>query len=319
MSAGVALLGLSLPAASDHAEGVDSTLTWLLAASAAAVIGLGTLTLFFLVRYRSSSKADRTPVRASEWKLETAWTLATLAVFLAFFWKGALAYLSAAEPPLGAEAIQVTGRQWMWDVRYPDGRREFNALHLRLGQAVRLVLRSEDVIHSFFVPAFRVKEDLVPGKVTSMWLRPTRTGDFTLYCAQYCGTAHADMTGTVTVLDAGAFDRWKSERTLPTTGISPAARGRKLYLRYGCGQCHDGPDWKAPSLAGLFGSEVTRTGQARAVADESFLHDAILHARRLPGYKIRMPSYAGIISEADAADLVAYIVTLRAPGEPGSR
>ena len=214
MSETLALLGLPLPAATEHALGVDTTLAWLLLASAAMVCLLGALTIVFLIRYRSTSRADRTPVRTAAWKIETAWSVATLLVFLAFFWRGAQAYLAAAEPPVGAGVVEVTGRQWMWDVRYADGRREFNALHLRLGEPVRVVLRSEDVIHSFFVPAFRVKEDLVPGRETSLWVRPTRTGQFSLYCAQYCGTAHANMIGTVTVLDPAAFERWKAQRSV---------------------------------------------------------------------------------------------------------
>jgi cytochrome c oxidase subunit 2 len=315
MNPGFALLGLPLPAASDHAAGVDVTIGWLLAVSAAAVCLLGTLTIFILVRYRRSSKASRTPVKIAEWKLETAWSIVTLAIFLGFFWRGAQQYLSAAEPPEGAGVIQVTGRQWMWDSRYSNGRREFNALHLRLGESVRLVLRSEDVIHSFYVPAFRVKEDLVPGKVTSIWFRPTRVGNFALYCAQFCGSAHANMTGTVIVLEAAAYERWAAERSIPMVDVSPAARGRAIYVRFGCGNCHDGSEPKGPPLAGIFGSSVIGSGGRHTRVNDSFLHDAILYSTRVPGYRSSMPTYAGIVTEADVSDLVLYIESLRTPKE----
>jgi cytochrome c oxidase subunit 2 len=205
----------------------------------------------------------------------------------------------------------------MWDMRYADGRREFNELHLRTGTPVRLVLSSEDVIHSFFVPAFRMKQDVVPGKVVSFWVNPTRPGTYTIFCAQYCGTAHAEMIGKIVVLAGAEYDAWK--RGAPGSGaataaLGPIGRGREAYAKFGCARCHDSPSGSlGPSLAGLYGSPVHLKGGGVLQADEQYLHDSILLSPKyaVAGYPPSMPTYAGLISESDALDLVSYIESLR--------
>jgi cytochrome c oxidase subunit 2 len=312
--------GGRLPPASSFAPGVDHIVDGLLAASFAVVGILTVLTVFILVRYRRGSSAYRGPVQTENWKIEAAWTTFTTLVFLSFFVAGARTYLEMHRMPAGMEEITVVGRQWMWDVRYPDGRREFNALHVRLGTPVRLLLSSEDVIHSFFVPAFRLKQDLVPGKVVDAWFKPTRAGTYLLYCAQYCGTAHSEMTGKVVVLGPEEFAAWQAGKGTATGDrLAAAVRGRSLFLKFGCGQCHGGAiPGRAPALAGVYQSLV-RLQDGRVVrADDLYLHDSILLAPKyvVAGYDLRMPAYAGIIGEAEALDLVTYLKTLRPEPAP---
>lgn len=306
--------GAWLPSASSFAPRVDSVFKGLLVASLGVAGILTVVTAVFLIRYRRGSAAKRPPVRTATWKIETAWTVATTAVFLYFFAKGAAIYLDMRRDPAGAEEISVVGRQWMWDVRYPDGRREFNELHACLNRPVRLVLSSEDVIHSFFVPAFRLKQDLVPGKIVIAWFNPTRAGTYRLFCAQYCGTAHAQMTGQVVVLAPDQYAAWQGgSGRAGRTGPTSIARGRAIYAKYGCAECHDHPSGtRAPALAGVYQSLVREDDGRFVLADELYLHDAILHAPQnaAAGYALRMPTYQGLIAEPEVVDLVAYIKSL---------
>jgi len=302
-----------LPAASGVAPRVDHALRGLLGASLFMVVVLTALTLYILIRYRRGSGASRRPLRIATWKIEATWIGGTLAVFLCFFFEGAGVYAEMERIPPGLREISVTGRQWMWDVRYPSGRREFNAIHVRLGTPVRIVLSSEDVIHSFYVPAFRIKQDVVPGKIVSTWFDPTRAGTYTLFCAQYCGTAHAQMLGQVVVLDDSDYAAWAHGGSHPGEGAAPAARGQAVYRRLGCAACHEGPGaTPAPSLRGLYGGIAVMADGRRLQADEQYLHDAVLDGPhfRVAGYPPTMPTFAGILAPADTVDLVAYLESL---------
>jgi cytochrome c oxidase subunit II len=316
MSLNLALFGRideSLPQASDMAARVDSIITGLLVSATAVCLILAALTIHILIRYRRGSTAARKPIAVSTWKIETAWTVGTLAVFLYFFFRGAAVYIDMERTPPETGAVHIVARQWMWDMRYDDGRREFNVLHLRQNSPVRLLISSEDVIHSFFVPAFRLKQDAVPGKIVSAWVNPTRLGTYRLYCAQYCGTAHAEMGGIVIVLAPAEYDAWKNGGDASTT--RPLARGKAAYAKYGCGRCHeDRSAIAAPSLAGLFGNRVILENGRTVLADEQYLHDSILASPEyvVAVYPHRMPSYAGIIGESETADLILYIRSLGA-------
>jgi cytochrome c oxidase subunit 2 len=306
-----------LPSASTFAPRVDGVIAGLFWASTCTAILLALLTIFILIRYRRGSTANRAPVGIATWKIETAWTVLTTIVFLVFFYRGAVIYLDMRRIPVATDGITVVGRQWMWDVGYPDGRREFNELHVRLNVPVRLVLSSEDVIHSFYVPAFRLKQDLVPGKTVETWFTPTRTGTYALFCAQYCGSAHAEMTGKVTVLDSREFAAWAGTagigQRLASVGRAAQVRGKAIFKTYGCANCHGGATGeRAPTLFGLYGRPVRLAEGRYVTADEHFLHDAILLSPKyaVAGYALRMPTYNGIISEADSSDLIAYIKSL---------
>jgi cytochrome c oxidase subunit 2 len=285
----------------------------LLGASVLMVVVLTVLTLVILIRYRRGSRASRRPVGIATWKVEATWIAGTLAVFLLFFFEGAGVYAGMERIPPGLPEISVTGRQWMWDVRYPDGRREFNVLHLRRDTPVRIVLSSEDVIHSFFVPAFRIKQDLVPGRIVSTWFNPTRVGSYTLFCAQYCGTAHAQMLGQVIVLDASDYAAWAQGGSRARAAGAPAARGQAVYRRLGCAVCHEGRNAApAPPLRGLYGGVAVMADGRRLQADEQYLRDAVLDGPhfRVADYPPVMPTFAGILAPGDTVDLVAYLQSL---------
>lgn len=315
----LAVLGMpagGLPEASGIAPEVDHVLGWLFGASAFMVVVLGALTLTILVRYRRGSRADRRPLAVSAWRIESYCIGGTVVVFLFFFFEGAGVYARIERIPPGLPAINVTGRQWMWDVRYPDGRREFNRIHVQRGVPVRIVLSSEDVIHSFFVPAFRIKQDAVPGRVTNTWFDPTRSGTYRLFCAQFCGTAHAEMGGLVVVLEPSDYADWVRQGGRPPPGSTPAGRGAALYRRLGCAACHEGAAVApAPSLRGLYGGTAVMADGRRLRVDEPYLHDALVAGPkfRVAGYPPSMPTFDGILSTADLTDLIAYLETLGSP------
>lgn len=274
--------------------------------------GLVTANLYFLIRYRRASPAPRPPLKIRTSVLEATWISATTFGFLGLFVWGAHIYLFAARPPADALEIAVVGRQWMWDVRHPNGRREFNELHVPLGENVRLVMTSEDVIHSFFVPAFRVKQDVVPGKQVRTWFRATKTGTFHLFCAEFCGTAHSQMVGDIVVLPPDEYAEWLARGN---TMEPLAQRGRRLFLRYNCNGCHDQPAAvRAPPLENLFGALVPLSDRRMVRADEAYLRDSILQPEKdvVAGYEPVMPSYQNVIPESDLLDLIAYLKSLPA-------
>jgi cytochrome c oxidase subunit II len=201
-------------------------------------------------------------------------------------------------------------------IEYPGGQREINALHVPIGRAVQLLMTSEDVIHDFSLPAFRVKHDVLPGRYESFWFNADRTGTFNLYCTQFCGTGHSHMTGSVTVMTAGDYADWLGRSPTPGSLVS---QGEEVFVRNGCGGCHIGSAYAgtgstvaAPSLVGLSGRAVTLTGGRTVIADASYLHDSILDPQnwRVAGYSPVMPSFHGVMGEDDVAALVAYLQTL---------
>lgn len=304
------------PEASSLAGDVDRLFLALLGASALVVLGLVAVNLYFLVRYRRGSPAPRPPGRGHTLRIEATWITATLIVFLGFFFWGAHLYLKQERPPAGATEINVVGRQWMWDIRQPNGRREFNELHVPVGTKIRLLLSSEDVIHSFFVPAFRMKQDVVPGRIVSAWFEATKPGSYRIFCAQYCGTDHAAMTGRVIAMQPDAYADWLAQGN-PQPGIED--RGRRLYVRYGCAGCHAaGSAVHAPPLEGVFGQLQPVENKQFVRADETYLRDSILHPEQhiVAGYANLMPSFQGVIPDADLLDLVAYVKSLGRPTPP---
>jgi cytochrome c oxidase subunit II len=273
--------------------------------------------LVFCVRFRDGSRAPRAATSDKSWRFEIGWTAATLAAFFVLFALGANAYLYLYEPPAHSDLeLYVVGKQWMWKVQHPGGQREINAMHVPLGRTVRVVLASEDVIHSFFVPAFRLKHDVVPGQFETFWFKATRLGAYRLECSEFCGTEHAHMIGTVTVMTAANYARWLENR-----GVSEslAAQGGALARRYGCTGCHSNASTvHAPPLEGLFGS-IVHLADGRVVrADERYVRDCILipQTQRVAGYPPAMPSFAGQLSEEDLMRVLAYIESLA--GAPGS-
>ena len=274
--------------------------------------------LFFLsLRYRRRT-AERAPMagqvldHVQTKRLEYLWMGIPLAIFLGIFWWGAKLYAAISEAPADALTVYVVGKRWMWKTQHLGGQREINELHVPLGQPVKLVMTSEDVIHSFYVPAFRVKADLLPGSYSSMWFEATKLGEFHLFCAEYCGTKHSGMIGRIVVMEPSAYQAWLGGGS---TG-SLAQAGEKRFNDLGCATCHrDDSQARGPQLRGLFGSKVTlRTGET-VVADEGYIRESLLdpRAKVVKGFDSIMPTYASQLSEEGVLELLAYIKSLEAP------
>jgi len=269
----------------------------------------------FCVRYRRRPGRDvGRPVR-TKISLEIAWIVIPLILALVMFFWGAGAYLPIYRAPSNALDVYVVGRQWMWKLQHAEGPSEINELHLPAGRPIRLLMTSEDVIHSFFVPAFRMKQDVLPGRYTTMSFETTRLGEYALYCAEYCGTKHSGMVGRVVVLSPSDYERWLAGGL---SASSLTAKGQRLFLSLGCATCHqEAPGARGPSLLGLYGSRVFLQDGREVVADESYLRESIVDpaAKLVAGYQPLMPAFRGRVSEEELVQLVAYVRSLRRDGE----
>jgi cytochrome c oxidase subunit 2 len=279
----------------------------MVALCAAVAIGVFIAIVFYCIRYRHGSPADRSGRHNQSMGVELAWTLVPFGLFIgAFVWSFFL-YVHEHTPPASARTVYVVAKQWMWTVQHPGGQREINTLHVPLGTPVRLTMTSQDVIHSFYVPAFRVKQDVLPGRYTQLWFTATRLGSFPLFCTEYCGLDHSKMGGTVEVMRPADYVRWLAGHD---TAPSLAERGAALFRGRGCSGCH-GPNASvhAPPLEGLYGSTVHLADGSSVIVDERYLRDCILLPRtqRVAGYPPIMPSFNGQLSEEDLLALIAYI------------
>ena len=269
----------------------------------------------FTVRYRRGSKANRSnPPRMSH-ELEIFWFGVPLIIGLVMFAWGAILFYRLFDPPANAMDVYVVGKQWMWKVQHAEGRAEINELHVPVGQPVKLTMTSEDVIHSFYIPAFRVKQDVLPGRNTTMWFQPTRVGRYHLFCAEYCGTNHSTMGGWVQVMEPAEFQQWLSQSG---PGPSMADQGEKLFVQYHCAGCHRGSQVvNAPRLEGVFGRPVPiQNGKdvRFTLADDRYIRDSILRPKQevVAGYEPVMPSFENQISEQDLFKIIAYIKSIGA-------
>lgn len=268
------------------------------------------LILFCAIKYRRGSRASRANAVTHHTMLEVAWVVIPLMISMGIFTAAMVVYLEMYQAPANAAEVYVLGRQWMWEVRHPGGKREINELHVPVGQPVRLLMTSQDVIHDFYVPAFRVKQDVIPGRYTSLWFRPERTGKFHLFCAEYCGTKHSGMIGRIVVMEPSDYQRWLAEGT---AGASMAASGAELFRSFGCSGCHGAnATVRAPLLEGVFGHPVPLEGGAVITADEKYIRDSILlpASQVVAGYKPVMPTFQGRISEDELLKIIAYIKAL---------
>jgi len=305
--------------ASSMAPRVDALYFYLIGISGFFSLLIFTLVIYFAVKYRRRSEDEPPPPQMRDsLALEITWIVVPLVlVMIAFFW-GASVYVAMARPPQDALEIFVVGRQWMWKFQHPDGQREINQLHVPLGRPVKLTMASEDVIHSFFIPAFRVKHDVVPGFYTTVWFEATRAGRFHLFCAEYCGTQHAGMVGEVVVLEPRQYEAWLGGALAGpgAPGIpegSPAARGQRLFQDLGCQTCHY-PDRQGigPMLAGLFGKQQRLQSGETVTVDENYIRESILdpQAKIAAGFQPLMPPYRGRVNEEELMQLTAYIRSL---------
>jgi len=309
-------MSLWRPGASSYASDVDLLFTGLLLVSLLVAALLFLLLLLFAIRYRAGSTVERGDRIKKSWRWEIGWTSVTLVLFLALFFWSARLYLDLAAAPSDALPIYVVAKQWMWKTQHPGGQREINELHIPVEHAVRLIMGSQDVIHSFFIPAFRVKQDVVPGRYQALWFKASRTGVFQLLCAEFCGTDHSRMSGRIVVLSVADYEAWLARQDV--TG-SLASEGGKLFRELGCGGCHGaGSTVRAPPLEGLYGKPVPLEDGTIAIADERYIRDSILLPRSqiVAGYQPVMPSFAGRLGEDDLIRLVAYIKSLADDAEP---
>jgi cytochrome c oxidase subunit 2 len=295
--------------ASTIARSVDHLFFFITAVTLFFTVLIFSIIFYFMIKYRRRSPEERPKAIEGSLPLEILWTaIPTVIVAVMFVWSSSL-YFRNAEPPPGSMEIFVTGKQWMWKIEHPEGQREINELHVPLGRPVKLTMTSEDVIHDFYVPAFRLKKDVLPGRYTSLWFEPTKLGTFHLYCAQYCGAFHAGMIGSVIVMEPDEYERW----LVAVQGETMEAAGQRLFQQYGCVTCHlaDGTG-PAPSLLGVYGHPVHLSNGQTLTADDAYVREAILTptARIVSGYKPIMPSFQGQLSEEQILDLVAYVRSL---------
>jgi cytochrome c oxidase subunit 2 len=267
------------------------------------------LVLFvFAIKYKRKSEADRPPHIHGSLIIELAWTLIPFVMILGFFVWGTHIYFKAYSAHPNALEIFVTGKQWMWKVQHPQGPREINEMHLPVGKTVKMTMISEDVIHSYYIPAFRLKKDVIPGRYTNFWVTPTKVGKYHLFCAEYCGTQHSGMIGSVYVMEQSDYEKW-----LAGGDESMTARGEALFQQYGCSTCHL-PDGKGrgPSLVGVYNSIQKIQGGGTVKADEAYIRESILNPRSkiVDTYQPVMPTFQGQISEEGLLNIISYIKSL---------
>lgn len=313
-------MNLGLPQASVNAHETDALIAGLLIASLAVLALVFGLMLVYVIRFRAGSKLHRGTVAKNTFWIEIGWTAATLVAFFGMFLWGADLYVREQQPPGDALKVYVTGKQWMWKTEHAGGQREINALHLPINRPVQLLMTSEDVIHDFSVPAFRLKHDVLPGRYETIWFTPNKLGTFHLFCTQFCGADHSSMVGKIVVLSAPDFEAWLA-RTGTAGGL--VAEGRALVTHYGCSGCHQVEAGggagvvRAPSLNGLYGSPVPLSDHSVVVADDLYIRDSIVEPGKqvVASYANVMPSFAGQISEEDLVRIIAYIKSLAPEGE----
>jgi len=310
-----------LPQASSVAGPIDFVFWLITAVCAAFFLGVAFFLILFVVRYRQGSKVNRVLPHHEGIALEMLWTIIPLFIGLGLFLVSTVVYFQVVRPPRDATEIFVVGKQWMWKIQHPNGRWEMNELHVPVGHAVKLTMISEDVIHDFGLPSFRLTMDVVPGRYTQTWFTPTRVGRYHIFCSQYCGTNHAIMGGYVTVMEPDQFEKWMQTGNVRA---STASEGEKLFRENGCTGCH-GPNAnvRAPNLAGIYGRyrPVQIPGDqpwnpnmpaVMVKADYRYLHDSIwVPAKEVAaGYKPIMPSFAGRLNEEQVLQIVDYLKTL---------
>jgi cytochrome c oxidase subunit 2 len=295
--------------ASTIAPYADALYFFLLLITLAGVVIVGTLLVVFSIRYRAEKNPVATQIEGST-LLEATWTIIPLAIFLVCFVWGALLYFRIYSPPTNAMNIYIVGKQWMWKAEHPGGQHEINALHVPMGRPVQLTMISQDVFHSFSIPDFRVKREVIPGRYTTVWFNATTPGEYHLFCTQYCGTLHSGMIGTVTVMTPSDYEKWLREST---SGMSMAQNGERIFASLGCNACHTGTAAaRGPNLAGVYGSKLTLADGTQIVVDEAYLREAILNPSQhnVAGYAPIMPTYQGQVSEEGLIDLVEYLRSL---------
>jgi cytochrome c oxidase subunit 2 len=294
---------------STTAHQVDYLLIALVTVTGAVSLLVAFLLIYFSVRYRRRPNAPPPPEVKANFRLELFWTLTPLAIFMGFFVWGAKVYFAAYRAPDDALVIYVTGKQWMWQFQHPGGQREKNELHIPVGKPIKLVMTSEDVIHSFYVPEFRVHMDVLPGRYTSVWFEAAHADTYKLFCSQYCGTNHAGMIGQVIAMKPADYDAWLRSKAEGSKSLE----GGKVFLKYRCLSCHSADEHaRAPVLEDLYLKRVVLRDGSTVIADDDYIRESILDpgAKIVAGYKNIMPTFKGQVTEQELIELVAFIRSL---------
>jgi len=302
--------------ASSIAGSVDALFSFVLITCLFFAVLVTLLTIYAAFRYRRQTPNEIGADVEGNLPLEVGWTVIPLIIALGIFAWGAVVYTYYRTPPKDTIDIYVVGKQWMWRLEQPNGKREINELHIPVDRNIKLIMGSEDVIHNFYVPAFRVKFDVVPGRYNTMWFRPTKIGKYHFFCSQYCGTNHAVMGGWVTVMDPADYSAWLSDEA---GEINPVSAGEKLFTQLACNTCHlPNGTGRAPSLNGVYGAKVLLADGTIVTADDAYIRESILQpkAKIVAGYQPVMPTFQGLVSEEQILDLTAYIKSLESQPVP---
>jgi cytochrome c oxidase subunit 2 len=308
---------------SSYAGSVDWIFVCLLVLCSVITLAVFVVIVGFCIRYRKGSQADRSnyPSEGKQIGMELTWIVIPLVIFIGLFiWAGNV-YYEMFSPPEDGLAVYVIGKQWMWKIEHAGGQREINQLHIPVDRNIILTLTSQDVIHDFDVPAFRIKHDVLPGRYTRMWFKATKPGTYHLFCGQYCGDLHSQMTGDVIVMSDVDYDEWLKSNGMQNAPETLAGEGSRYFHTLGCSACHEGSQViHAPSLNGLYGQSVPLQSGQVVVANEDFLRDSILKpSANVPaGYKPIMPSFQGVLSEEQIIAIIAYIKSQRTDYPPNS-
>ena len=309
--------------ASSIAPQVDLLYFFIVAVSVVFTVLAGVMVVGFAIRYRRRSEDEVPEPSHDGYTLEITGSIFLLIILMIMFGWGARLYFKGYSPPGDAVEILVTGKQWLWKVQHPQGKREINALHVPIDTPIKLTMTSEDVIHSFFVPAFRVKQDVVPGRYTYLWFTPTKLGSYHLFCTEYCGTQHSQMRGTVYVMALREYEEWLAGSVSAVAlgdETSPAQLGEGVFGQLGCMACHNaGTTALGPGLDNIMGQTHVMTDGTEVVVDDNYLRESILNAQAkiLKGYQPLMPVFKGMVNEEQIAQLIAYIKSLSKPAEAG--
>ena len=290
--------------ASTIAVQIDAIYFVLIGLSLAFAVPVAIFIIFFAARYRQGRPVDRSRPLHESFKIEFAWSFIPFLLGMGMFSWGAFVYYNYSRPPADTLDIYVVGKQWMWHIQHPSGKSEINDLHIPVNQPVKLIMTSQDVIHSYYLPAFRVKQDVLPGRYTTLWFEATKTGEYHIFCAEYCGTDHSVMGGTVYVMEQIDYQRWLSN---DAGNVPLEVAGQRLFEEQGCASC-------GPSLAGIFGQQVKLQDGRTVVVDEAYVRESIVNpqAKIVAGYTPVMPTFDGLISEEGLLQLIAYIKSLPA-------
>jgi cytochrome c oxidase subunit 2 len=282
------------------------------ALSALVTAAIVAIIIVFAIQYRRRKGVVAEQIEGST-ALEITWSIVPLGIFIMIFVWGAVIYFKERTPPRGATEVYVVAKQWMWKLQHEEGQREINELHVPVGRDVKMILTSQDVIHSFYVPAFRIKQDVLPGRYTTAWFHPTKAGTYHLFCAEYCGSQHSGMIGQVVVLEPAQYQAWLSSGG---AAGSMAANGQNIFQQLGCSTCHRfDTQGRGPNLAGLFGKPVQLEDGRVVTADENYIRESILTpgAKIVSGFKPIMPVFQGLVGEEQLNALVAYVKSLSPP------